>query len=73
MRKYIMNTSIISAVFGGFHTLQATRKGPRDWRLIFLWISWIATLALSIGSVAEETQDTPAEKAKKKIGKTRSS
>jgi hypothetical protein len=67
MRKYIMNSAIIGAVFGGFQTLQATRKGPRDWRLVFIWISWIATLALAIGSVADEANDTPADKKRKKI------
>jgi hypothetical protein len=71
MRKYIMNTSIISAIFGGFHTLQATRKGPRDWRLIFIWISWIATLALAIGSVADEANDTPADNTRKKLEERR--
>ena len=67
MRKYIMNSAIIGAVFGGYQTLQATRKGPRDWRLIFIWISWVATLALAIGSVVDEANDTPADKTRKKI------
>lgn len=67
MRKYIMNSAIIGAVFGGFQTLQATRKGPRDWRLVFIWISWIATLALAIGSVADEANDSPAEQKAKKL------
>ncbi|RUQ97636.1 hypothetical protein [Labedella endophytica] len=67
MRKYIMNSAIIGAVFGGYQTLQATRKGPHDWRLVFIWISWIATLALAIGSVADEANDSPAEKKAKKL------
>jgi len=71
MRKYIMNSAIIGAVFGGFQTLQATRKGPRDWRLVFIWISWIATLALAIGSVADEANDSPAEKKAKKLSDSR--
>jgi hypothetical protein len=45
VRKFIFNSSIISAIFGGFGTIQATRKGPHDWRTVLMWVSWLATLA----------------------------
>lgn len=57
MRKYILNASILGALFGGVGIVQATRKGPRDWRLILMWVSWLATVAVAIGTVAEESKE----------------
>ncbi|WP_291055113.1 hypothetical protein [Herbiconiux sp.] len=57
MRKYILNSSIIGAVIGGVSAVQATRKGPRDWRLILLWVSWAITVALAVGSVMQNDED----------------
>jgi hypothetical protein len=61
MRKFIFNGSIISAIFGGLGTVQATRKGPHDWRLILMWISWGITLAIAIGTVIEQANDADHE------------
>ncbi len=57
MRKFIFNGAVIGAVFGGWSVLQATRKGPRDWRLILTWISWAISLTLAIGSVVSESKE----------------
>jgi hypothetical protein len=57
MRKYILNSSIISSVIGGVSVFQTTRKGPRDWRLLLMWVSWGITVALAIGSVMEQDED----------------
>ncbi|GAB3605573.1 hypothetical protein GCM10027413_09820 [Conyzicola nivalis] len=57
MRKFIFNGSIISAIFGAVGVLQTTRKGPRDWRLILMWISWAATLAIAVGTVVKQAND----------------
>jgi len=57
MRKFIFNGSIISAIFGGLGVLQTTRKGPRDWRLILMWISWGASLAIAVGTVIEQAHN----------------
>lgn len=57
MRKFIFNGAIISAIFGGLGVLQTTRKGPRDWRLILMWISWGASLAIAVGTVIEQAND----------------
>lgn len=54
MRRFIFNTSIISAIFGGWGTVQATRHGPRDWRLVLMWISWGLTVAIAVGTVIKE-------------------
>jgi hypothetical protein len=56
VRKFIFNTSILSALFGVWGVVQATRKGPRDWRLILVWISWGIAVALAVGSVIEQTR-----------------
>jgi hypothetical protein len=57
VRKFIFSSNLISAVLGGWGTLQTTRKGPRDWRLILMWISWGATVAIAIGTVIKQSQD----------------
>ena len=61
MRKFLFNGSIISAIFGGFTTIQATRKGPRDWRTILMWVAWAATLAVAVGTVIKEANDKDHE------------
>ena len=48
MRKYL---------FSGIGVVRATAAGPRDWRLLLMWISWAASLAVAIGTVAEETRE----------------
>lgn len=57
MRKYIFSSSVISAVFGGWSILQTTRQGPRDWRLVLMWLSWGLTLAIAIGTVIDEANN----------------
>jgi hypothetical protein len=57
MRKFLLNTSVLSAVFGAFGVVQTTRRGPRDWRLILMWIAWAISVAIAIGTVVEETRD----------------
>jgi len=57
MRKFLFNTTLLSAIVGGWGTLQATRKGPRDWRLILMWVSWGATVAIAVGTIAEQARD----------------
>ncbi len=54
MRRFIFNTSILSALFGVWGVAQATRKGPRDWRLILMWVSWGLTVAIAVGTVVTE-------------------
>lgn len=57
MRKFLFNTSILSSLFGIWGLVQTTRRGPRDWRLIAMWVSWGLTAAIAIGTVIKETQD----------------
>lgn len=45
---------MLSAVFGTWSTVQATRKGPRDWRLLLMWIVSGLTIAIAVGTVLKE-------------------
>ena len=57
MRKFIFSSSVISAMFSGWSTLQMTRQGPRDWRLALMWVSWALSLAIAIGTVLDEANE----------------
>ncbi|MCU1470251.1 MAG: hypothetical protein JWQ39_1400 [Glaciihabitans sp.] len=61
LRKFIFNGSIISAIFGGISAVRATKDGPRDWRTVLLWISWLATIASAIGTVVIDAQQAELE------------
>lgn len=54
VRKFIFSGTMLSALFGGWSTVQATRKGPRDWRLALLWVIWGLTVAVAVGTVLKE-------------------
>jgi hypothetical protein len=62
MRKFMFSTHVLGAVFGGWSNVQATRKGPRDWRLILMWIGWAITVAIAIGTVAENSKTHELER-----------
>ncbi|KQQ07918.1 hypothetical protein [Rathayibacter sp. Leaf296] len=66
MRKFILNSSVISALVGGWSILQTTRKGPRDWRLVLQWISWAIAVAVAFGSVSYDSQELAKEEKGKK-------
>lgn len=57
MRKYIFNGKIIGAAVGAFTTVQATRRGPRDWRLLLLWLGWAISVAGAVGDVLEDAKE----------------
>jgi hypothetical protein len=61
MRKFIFNASVLGAIFGGFSALRATLRGPRDWRLILVWVGWGISLALAIADVAKENKQEELE------------
>lgn len=54
MRKYLFSTAVLSSIFSAIGVIRATAAGPRDWRLMLMWVSWAATLAIAIGTVADE-------------------
>ena len=55
VRRFILNTSIISALFSGIGVVRTTASGPRDWRLILMWVSWGLAVAIAVGTVIKET------------------
>ena len=57
MRKYLFNTSVLGAIFGGFAALRETIRGPRDWRVILMWIGWGISVALAVGAVMRTNQN----------------
>ena len=58
MRKFLLNGTLLSAIAGGWGTFQATRHGPRDWRLILMWISWGLAVAVAVGTVIKDANDS---------------
>ena len=61
MRKFLFNTSVLSSLFGAVGVIQSTRKGPRDWRLILIWIAWACSLAVAVGTVVEDSKNNELE------------
>jgi hypothetical protein len=61
MRKYILNGAVISAVFSARNVVSTTKDGPRDWRLVLIWVSWGISVALAVGSVIEESRERELE------------
>ena len=57
MRKYLFNTNVLGAIFGGFAALRETIRGPRDWRVILMWIGWGISVALAVGTVVRTNQN----------------
>jgi hypothetical protein len=56
MRKFIFNFSVLSSLFGAVGLVKTTREGPRDWRLILLWVAWGINVAIAVGTAAEKAQ-----------------
>ncbi len=61
MRRFILNTSVLGALFGAFGVIQSTRRGPRDWRLALAWVSWGITVAIAVGTVIDESKAAELE------------
>ena len=49
------------ALFGGFSALRATARGPRDWRLILVWLGWGISVALAVADVVAESKEEELE------------
>lgn len=56
MRKYLFNFSVLSALFGAVGLAKTTSQGPRDWRLILMWIAWGLNVAIAVGTVTQQAQ-----------------
>ena len=47
---------MIGSLFGAISVIKTTASGPRDWRLLLMWIAWACSLAIAIGTVADESK-----------------
>jgi hypothetical protein len=61
MRKFIFSSAMIGVIAGGWNTLQATRHGPRDWRLVLMWLGWVLSAAVAIGTVVKDADQRHIE------------
>lgn len=57
MRKILFNGAVLGAAFSAVSVINATRNGPRDWRLTLMWVSWGISVAVAVGSVIEESRE----------------
>ncbi len=61
MRKFLFSGAVLGAVFSGIGALNQTRKGPRDWRTVLLWIAWAANTATAVGTVMMDAREKELE------------
>ena len=61
VRKFIFNFTVLSTLFGAVGLAKTTATGPRDWRLILMWIAWGLNVAIAVGTVAERAKDDELE------------
>ncbi|HET8950898.1 MAG TPA: hypothetical protein VFN44_10315 [Solirubrobacteraceae bacterium] len=54
MRKYLFSGAVLGSILGAIGVVKSTISGPRDWRLLLMWISWACSLAIAIGTVADD-------------------
>lgn len=64
MRKFVFSSAMIGVVSGGWNAVRATRTGPRDWRLLLLWLGWTLSTATAIGTVVIDARERNDEKLK---------
>lgn len=60
MRRVIFNTAVLGAAAGVVGAIRATARGPRDWRLVLVWVSWGINVAIAVGTVVEERRAAAA-------------
>ena len=56
MRKFIFNSHVLGALIGAWSLIQQSRKEDRDWRTVLMWISWLLSLIIAIGTVVIESK-----------------
>ena len=61
MRKFLLNTSVLSSLFGAVGVSKATQRGPRDRRLALMWVAWGCSVAIAVGTVAKEAKQDELE------------
>lgn len=62
MRKFIFSGAMIGVLVGGWNIVEATRHGPRDWRLALMWLGWALSAAVAFGTVIKDANDRQLER-----------
>lgn len=61
MRKFLLSPGIWSSLLPVIGIAKASKSGPRDWRLILMWVSWGISVALAVGAVLERSRQAELE------------
>jgi len=61
MRRFLLSGPFISAVVAGLSLLRKTLAGPRDWRVLLLWASWMISLVLAIAAINDRRRYSNTE------------
>jgi len=56
MRKYIFNGAMLGVILGCWGMLRTTKKGPRDWRLGLMWLSWVVGAVAAVDAVVTQAR-----------------
>jgi len=56
VRKFLFNFSVLSSLFGAVGLVKTTTSGPRDWRLLLMWLAWGINVAIAVGTAAEQAK-----------------
>jgi len=63
MRKYILNMAVLGAAAGVIGAIRQTARGPRDWKLVLVWVGWGIDVAIAVGTVVEHNREQRALEA----------
>jgi len=61
VRKYVLSTGVIGALFGIIPVIRASRDKDRDWRLALVWASWLITAALAVAEIVTVAKENELE------------
>ena len=61
VRKFLLSPGIWSAIFPAIGLARSSKNGPRDWRLVLLWLSLGIGIALAVGDVLEKSRQAEIE------------
>lgn len=61
MRKFLFNAGVIGSLVGAAGVIRQTVSGPRNWRLILMWLSWAIGVAVAVGTVIEQNRELDDE------------
>jgi hypothetical protein len=53
----LFNGGVLGALFGGIAAARQTARGPRDWRLVLVWLGWGISVTLAVLAVRDEARE----------------